>query len=753
MNAPLHIPNYTIGQQLKTTKKWKTFIAQNKATNHFAKVIDVHKSATGFNQGLEQLLSLVDQIKRFDHPHFVRLLQIYEDPKRYCLITDHFEGTTLRKFIKTNGRLESKLELNKIFIQLISITKYFHSNGFTHGNINPDLILINKNLNIKLKSFGFLKGMKKKITYEEMNNSFADHFTNEIICEQFIAPELMSLQPEVSKKNDLFSLGVCILFMVLDQKQFNNLFECNPKYKKLNKVKLPKWVGKKITILIKQMVQINQKNRIYLTDHKFLQFYNDFGFDKNDFIKEIKDIENEGESRKIYYEPKIILRMERLLNRNKKTIIKSLVKEKLDYNNAIYRLMSDKHNAENLSFVDEEYEKVHEIIKQMETNLKLQANNITTPTKYNNQNDTDTNKSDIDDHKNTIELKINITTNDEMIFDNRNGQYNDIKSVNNEDLKNIKNKSKENFNNMKTVIKTEQKQNREELYQILQNMEKSKSINKLPKKTQNKRINHNTKVSNNAKNILNNTQSNDNKQTKKQEIHKKKSIQNLKNNSAFSKEHIIQPTMEIIQKKHKDYLNNILSSEKYKLGKKFSPMQIKRINKRNNNKNHKSNNNYDNKKRKGVFKMHRDDNRYKKKTKSSKNAFQKSSMNAGHLIFLKKHNKHKNNNTLMINCNSLHNLHNHSNFPLSEKFSKSMDYLSIISRKGGSKYEQDTVYRNQKEPINDSYINEILNSTISSKMNIPLNNTLNRVNFVRLNCNLWDFYSLLKEITKNLNII
>ncbi|KAJ6254652.1 serine/threonine-protein kinase nek [Anaeramoeba flamelloides] len=795
MNPSLHIPNYTIGQQLKTTKKWKSFLVQHKATNHFVKVIEIHKSTTDLNQKTKRLLNHIDQIKRFDHPNFVRLLQKYEDPKRYCLITDHFEGTTLREFLKTNGRIESKLDLNKILIQLISIIKYFHSNEFTHGNINPDLILINKNLNIKLKTFGFLTGREKKFTNEEINDSFSDHFTNESICEHFIAPELMTIQPEISKKNDLYSLGICILFMILDQKQFNNFFECNQKYQNLNKIILPKWVGKKLTILIKQMIQINQKNRIYITDQKFLQFCNDLGFDKIDFMKEIKDIGNGSESRKIYYEPKIILRMELLLNSNKKTIIKSLVKEKLDYNNAVYRLLNHKHIVENLSFTDEEYEKVNEIIKHTETNLKLQANNTTTSTKYNSQNDGENNINDDNDNESPMDLKINVTTNDEMIFDNRDDHYNDIKYDDDDDLKNSTKKSKEHFNNMKTVIKTEKKQNREELYQILQNMEKSKSVNKSPKKPRKNRLNKNKNLSNNVANTLNNTQSNDKKLINKQENQRKRSPQRLKKKCTFSKNDEIQPIMKTIQKKHKSYLNDILSSEKDKLEKKFSPMQIKRIKKRNNIK--KNSKNYNNR-RMNIFNMYTNDKKCRKNTISSNNNFQKSSRSAGKLIFFKNNNMYKNNSTLMINCNSLYNLHNHSNFPLSEKFSKSMDYLKIISRKGESKYGNNPVYKNHKESINYSYINEILNSTISSKkrkvlekcyietlqelgifykkvkkytyhcvanfrdsnlkfkfsiVSVPNSKVLNRVNFVRLNCNLWDFYSLLKEINKNLNII
>ncbi|KAJ3427045.1 map/microtubule affinity-regulating kinase [Anaeramoeba flamelloides] len=768
MKNSIHIPNYTIGKHLKSTTKWKIYNAQHNLTHHTAKVIVVHKLYTYLNDNVEQFLTQVDQIKSFDHPNYLKFLQIHEDSKRYYLITDSFEGVTLKEFVNTKGKVKSKKQLNKILFQLISIIQYFHSKKFYHGFINPELILINENLEIKLKTFGFLFSENKKVTSTGINNNFSLPFTNKNISQQFLAPELTTLEPRISKKTDIWSLGLCTLFMILDQKRFNNLFKGHIKYQKFNKVKIPKWVGKNLKVLIKQMVQINFQKRVWFHDQQFLQFGN--GLKSVSIVKGNNKNTNKQDDNGIAkksYGLKTISRNGLQSKLNKKNRSKSLMAENDDLYNSISCFMNQGQS----------------LISHEKRSVINQNNKIQTHFNYNlgsNEEEKDTYEYNL--YKNG--LGLDITSNEEIIFQNNYNKLNENANSQNNNVNEIKICHNANFSSdvkdcAKKSIKTEKKNNQQALYQMLQNLENTKNSRNLRNKTQNNKTNpknRNNKISPNKKMNFqrNNSKSKTDKKNscnnKDQSIIKKKEKISSKGFTTQNKlPNRSLPIMENIQIKHKVYINNVLSYEKDKLGKKFSPRQLRRIKKRNahiKNKNSATN--------RGNFNTYSNKKMGLRESSKSMEKFQ-----------LKREQ----------NLKPRHNLSN-SNNPISHQYSKSVDYTRMLSN-SSLNYDQKCISENTDENFITSDINEILNSSISHKkrkqlekgylkalqklgifytkakkhtylcsahfrdsilnfkisfVNIPKHKRLSRVNFVRLNCNLWDFYTLLQEIDKCLQL-
>ncbi|KAJ6248288.1 serine/threonine-protein kinase nek [Anaeramoeba flamelloides] len=768
MNNSIHIPNWTIGQSLKSTMKWKIYNIHHNLSHHTAKVIVVHKLHTHLSDDAKQFLNLLEKIKSFDHVNYLKLLQIHEDSKRYYLITDQFEGVTLKQFVITKGKLKSKKQLNKIIFQLISIIQYFHSKKFYHGCINPELIHINENLEIKLETFGFLFSENKKVTATGANKNFSLLFTNKNISQQFLAPELTTLEPRISKKTDIWSLGLCTLFMILDQKRFNKLFDGNKKYQKLDKVKIPKWVGKNLKVLIKQMVQINFQKRVWLHDQQFLQFCNDLKSVNIDFDDNINtNKQDENEIVKNVYESKTISRNGLQSKLNNKNIRKSLIEENDDSCNSISCLMNQDQT----------------LISHDERSVINQNNKINSPFNYNHSS-TGEEKGTCEHNTYKNDLELDITSNDEIIFQNNFSQLNgNPDSLNN--IFEIKIRQNANFSsNVKDCsnnsIRKEKKQNQQELYQMLQNIKNTKNCcnlrDKITKKITNPKFNNNKKISQNKKknfqrnNSKNKTLKKKPNNIKDQNIIKKKEKCDLNCLSSQNKYSNARKTIkENIQKKHKAYINNVLSGEKDNLGKKFSPRQMKRILKRN----------ALNKKKNSVTKRG-NFNTYSNKKMGLRQTF----------ISMKKF--QLKNEKIMGACH----IRNNSINPISHQFSKSMDYTRKLSNNSSS-LNQKSISENALENILSSNINEILNSSISHKkrnklekgylkalqklgifytkvkkniyvctaqfrgsilnfkisfVKIPNRQSVSRVNFVRLNCNLWDFYALFQEIDKCLQL-
>ena len=125
-------------------------------------------------------------------------LKIEEDNENFYFVDKDFgEGYS---DLKADWFGKNYVSLIKCYLQIIDAVEFIHQKGFYHGNINPKKIIADRNDNAYLLDFG------RCYIYAILNNNQN---------RQFYAPEQIT-QNECHKESDIYSLGLCMLNLLIE---------------------------------------------------------------------------------------------------------------------------------------------------------------------------------------------------------------------------------------------------------------------------------------------------------------------------------------------------------------------------------------------------------------------------------------------------------------------------------------------------------------------------------------------------------
>ena len=130
-------------------------------------------------------------------------LKIEEDNENFYFVDKDFgEGYS---DLKAEWFGKNYVSLIKCYLQIIDAVEFIHQKGFYHGNINPKKIIADRNDNAYLLDFG------RCYIYAMLSDK---------PNKQFYAPEQIT-QNECHKESDIYSLGLCMLNLLIES-QFDS---------------------------------------------------------------------------------------------------------------------------------------------------------------------------------------------------------------------------------------------------------------------------------------------------------------------------------------------------------------------------------------------------------------------------------------------------------------------------------------------------------------------------------------------------
>jgi len=100
-----------------------------------------------------------EMLKRLNHPHLPRIVDVIRTPDSICIIEDYFEGQSLQQVLE-NRQLCSETNVIKWCRQLAEILIYLHNLQpipIIYSDLKPGNIIIDTNLNLKLVDFGIAR--------------------------------------------------------------------------------------------------------------------------------------------------------------------------------------------------------------------------------------------------------------------------------------------------------------------------------------------------------------------------------------------------------------------------------------------------------------------------------------------------------------------------------------------------------------------------------------------------------------------
>uniref|UniRef100_A0A8D3DI28 Protein kinase domain-containing protein n=1 Tax=Scophthalmus maximus TaxID=52904 RepID=A0A8D3DI28_SCOMX len=195
-------------------------------------------------------------LKLIEHPHVLKLHDVYENKKYLYLVLEHVSGGELFDYLVKKGRLTPK-EARKFFRQIMSALDFCHSHSICHRDLKPENLLLDEKNNIRIADFGMAS--------LQVGDSLL-----ETSCGQ---PTLSCPQGEKydGRKADVWSCGV-ILFALLvgalpfDDDNLRNLLE----KVKLGVFHMPHFIPPDCQNLLRGMIEVDAGKRLTVSSIKRL---------------------------------------------------------------------------------------------------------------------------------------------------------------------------------------------------------------------------------------------------------------------------------------------------------------------------------------------------------------------------------------------------------------------------------------------------------------------------------------------------
>eukprot|EP00930_Biecheleria_cincta_P002290 TRINITY_DN103304_c0_g1_i1.p1 TRINITY_DN103304_c0_g1~~TRINITY_DN103304_c0_g1_i1.p1 ORF type:complete len:471 (+),score=104.17 TRINITY_DN103304_c0_g1_i1:132-1544(+) len=154
----------------------------------------------------ERFKSEVEIHASLDHPHIVKLFEVFEDSKNYYLVMELCTGGELFDRIvaeaekREDGLAFTEAGAATYMTQILGAMSYLHSNNFVHRDIKPENFLMqNEDDNAAIKVIDF--GLAKKFTVGS-----SERMKTKAGTPYYVSPQV--LQGSYNEKCDVWSCGV-----------------------------------------------------------------------------------------------------------------------------------------------------------------------------------------------------------------------------------------------------------------------------------------------------------------------------------------------------------------------------------------------------------------------------------------------------------------------------------------------------------------------------------------------------------------
>ena len=201
----------------------------------------------------------INMLRQLDHPNVLKVYEYFQDDKNVYIIMEHLKGGNLFERLKTIARFGER-EAAYIMKQVFQGLNYCFQKKLVHRDLKLENILFvqEDSLQVKIIDFGsaiFLDQHQSK-------------HTNRIVTAYYVAPEIINKE-ELIQKCDVWSCGVILFILLSGQAPFRGKDEQEILDKVLKaQVNFDdvywKHISSRAKFLIKQMLELNVKNRLSL---------------------------------------------------------------------------------------------------------------------------------------------------------------------------------------------------------------------------------------------------------------------------------------------------------------------------------------------------------------------------------------------------------------------------------------------------------------------------------------------------------
>ncbi|XP_033735047.1 testis-specific serine/threonine-protein kinase 3-like [Pecten maximus] len=147
---------------------------------------------------------------RLDHPHIIKIYEMFEDTSRTYFILEYAARGDLLRYVQKYGPLHEVLARHW-FEQACSAVEYLHSKAIAHRDLKLENILLDSNYSVKIGDLGFVK------------DNLGPNHLSKTFCgsKSYVAPEILKGRPYDPRKSDVWAMGAVLFIMVTGTMPFD----------------------------------------------------------------------------------------------------------------------------------------------------------------------------------------------------------------------------------------------------------------------------------------------------------------------------------------------------------------------------------------------------------------------------------------------------------------------------------------------------------------------------------------------------
>uniref|UniRef100_A0A673TGI0 BR serine/threonine kinase 2 n=1 Tax=Suricata suricatta TaxID=37032 RepID=A0A673TGI0_SURSU len=192
-------------------------------------------------------------LKLIEHPHVLKLHDVYENKKYLYLVLEHVSGGELFDYLVKKGRLTPK-EARRFFRQIISALDFCHSHSICHRDLKPENLLLDEKNNIRVADFGMASLQVGDSLLETSCGS-----------PHYACPEVIRGEKYDGRKADVWSCGVILFALLVGALPFDddNLRQLLEKVKR-GVFHMPHFIPPDCQSLLRGMIEVDAARRLTL---------------------------------------------------------------------------------------------------------------------------------------------------------------------------------------------------------------------------------------------------------------------------------------------------------------------------------------------------------------------------------------------------------------------------------------------------------------------------------------------------------
>ncbi|XP_056871021.1 serine/threonine-protein kinase BRSK2-like isoform X2 [Takifugu flavidus] len=194
-------------------------------------------------------------LKLIEHPHVLKLYEVYENNKYLYLVLEHVSGGELFDYLVKKGRLTPK-EARKFFRQIISALDFCHNHSICHRDLKPENLLLDEKNNIRIADFGMASLQVGDSLLETSCGS-----------PHYACPEVIRGEKYDGRRADVWSCGVILFALLVGALPFDhdNLRQLLEKVKS-GVFHMPHFIPPDCQNLLKGMIEVKSDKRLTLDE-------------------------------------------------------------------------------------------------------------------------------------------------------------------------------------------------------------------------------------------------------------------------------------------------------------------------------------------------------------------------------------------------------------------------------------------------------------------------------------------------------